>query len=165
VPLLVPSQPRGTENIPTPCVLRTTTSSASHAKSAVHSNTPADVSLPLTPQRIESQSVRGEHARRCQLLPAASAPLLTPGPPEPPRTPQPELTSAEHAALAAAAAAAGEDLSSSMQFAVPVRVVPWSELAIQKPLGKGAYGACYVSVLCVLLSCGVSNASAGGALE
>jgi hypothetical protein len=29
-----------------------------------------------------------------------------------------------------------------MQFAVPVRVVPWHELAIQKPLGQGAYGAC-----------------------
>jgi hypothetical protein len=30
-----------------------------------------------------------------------------------------------------------------MQFAVPVRMVPWHELAIQKPLGQGAYGALF----------------------
>ncbi|WIA13978.1 hypothetical protein OEZ85_002542 [Tetradesmus obliquus] len=76
-----------------------------------------------------------------------SAPLHTPGP-EPPRTPQPGLLLAEQAALAAAAAAAAdEDSFSCMQFAVPVRMVPWQELAIQKPLGQGAYGTVFAASL------------------
>jgi hypothetical protein len=34
----------------------------------------------------------------------------------------------------------------SVKVAVPVRVVPWHELAKQKPLGQGAYGAFHVPV-------------------
>lgn len=59
--------------------------------------------------------------------------LQPPSTPKPPHNQAPQL----HTPISGGSAY-GE--FAGLQFSIPVRVVPWRELALNKPLGQGAYG-------------------------